>query len=108
VLAVTFAVLKLVAYPSFGVLFATMIYASVRSLWVNRIVDGPLEKISASSARNKTLLSLQVGGRTLTLHDAGDLKAELDRHTLLGDELRFTVGAFGCAAKVEKLARKTC
>jgi hypothetical protein len=108
VLAVTFALLKLVAYPSFGVMFATMIYASVRSLWINRIVDGALEKVSASSAGNKILLSLQVGGRTLTLHDAGDLKAELDRNTVLGDELRFTVGAFGCAAKVEKLARKTC
>jgi hypothetical protein len=106
VMAVTFAVIKLIAYPSFGVLFATMIYASVRSLWINRIVDGPLEKVSASSARNKTLLSLRVGGRTLTLHDAGDLKAELDRHTVLGDELRFTVGAFGCAAKVEKFAGK--
>lgn len=108
VLAVTFAVLKLVAYPSFGVLFATMIYAPIRSLWINRIVDGPLEKVSASSARNKTLLSLPVGGRTLTLHDAGALKAELDGHIVLGDELRFTVGAFGCAAKVEKLAPKTC
>jgi hypothetical protein len=108
VLAVTFAVLKLVAYPSIAALFAMMMYAPVRSLWLTRIVDGPLENVSVSSVRNRTLLSLQVGGRTITLHDAGDLKAELDRHTMLGDQLRFTVGAFGCAAKVEKLGRKTC
>jgi len=107
VLAVTFGVLKLVAYPLFGLLFAAMIYAPVRNLWLNRIVDGPLEKVSASSAGNEIRLSLQVGGRTLTLRDAFGLKAELDRHVVLGDEIRFTVGAFGCPAKVEMLARKT-
>jgi hypothetical protein len=57
--------------------------------------------------RNDSTSPLQVGGRTLTLHDDGDLKAELDRHTVLGNELRVTVGAFGWVAKVEKLARKT-
>lgn len=108
VLTVTFAVLKLVAYPSSAALFAIMIYASVRNLWLKRIVDGPLGKVSASSVRNRTLLSLQVGGRTMILRDSGELKAELDRHTVLGDELRFTLGAFGGATKVEKLGQKPC
>jgi len=106
-LTITFAVLKLFAYPSFGGLFAIMIYAPVRNLLLPHVVDGPLEKVSASSARNEVLLSLQVGGQAVTLHRAGELKAELDRCTVLGDELRFTIGAFGCAAKVEKLVGET-
>jgi len=106
-LTVTFAVLKLVAYPSFALLFAIMIYAPVRNLLLPRVVDGPLEKVSARSARNEVLLFLQVGGQAVTLHQAGELKAELDRCTVLGDELRFTIGAFGCAAKVERLVVET-
>jgi hypothetical protein len=99
-----FLVLKPVAYLLFGGLFMLMIYVPMRNLFFKRVVSGNLRSMSAQTKKkNKRVLSVEIGLCTLVLPDRGDLSEILCDDQLLGQELRFTLGAFNRVYKLEKL-----
>lgn len=104
-LTVAFALLKLVAYLSFGTLFALMVYVPLRNLWFRRVVSGELESVPTRIAKKRSVvLSIKVGQRIIRVIDRADLSSNLNERAAVGDQLRFTIGAFNRVLKVEKLS----
>jgi len=104
---IAFAVFKMVAYVSFGVLFALMVYVPVRNLWLGRVVTGVPHSVSSVTKGRRVLLSIQVNGGIITLRGAGGLEPLLQDSVTCGDRLRLTIGAFDSLLKIEKLTERT-
>ncbi|MFI5058929.1 MAG: hypothetical protein ACHQLQ_12150 [Candidatus Acidiferrales bacterium] len=103
VLTLIFVVLKPIGYVSFGALFILMIYGPMRNLFLKRVVSGKLRSMSVEAkGKGKLLLSVEIGAHHLVLPDRGGLGDVICDEALLGQELRFTLGAFNRVHKVEK------